>query len=74
MNSERLLNKICAEDDEYLELIRNLPNMQDSFGISQIQKMMRIGYNRAAHLVERAIDSNLLVKDPTHDYLVKFNN
>lgn len=61
------------QDDEYLEHLKGSNLMQDSFGISRIQRMMRIGYNRSAHLVDRAIESGVLVRDSKREWLVKFN-
>lgn len=73
MNAEKRLKEFHDQDDEYLEYLRDSALMQDSFGISRIQRMMRIGYNRAAILVDRAIESGVLVRDSKQERLVKFN-
>jgi DNA segregation ATPase FtsK/SpoIIIE-like protein len=43
----------------------------DSFGISRIQRVFRIGYNRAAHLVDAAIEKGILTRDSENEWLVK---
>lgn len=42
-----------------------------TFGVSRIQRVMRIGYNRAAHLVEVAIEKGILIRDTESEWLVK---
>ncbi|PHS09378.1 MAG: hypothetical protein COA78_12010 [Blastopirellula sp.] len=73
MNAEQKLAEMNNQDDEYLEYLRDSLSMQDPFGISRIQSMMRIGYNRAHYLVARALDTGILVRD-SNQYLVKFND
>lgn len=73
MDAETKLAEMDGLDDEYLEYLKDSLSMQDSFGISRIQRMMRIGYNRSAHLVDRAIEKGILVRDPAREWLVKFN-
>ena len=73
MDAEKRLAEMNSQDDEYLEHLKDSTLMQDSFGISRLQRMMRIGYNRSANLVDRAIESGILIRDSKREWLVKFN-
>ncbi|EGQ9107533.1 hypothetical protein GA047_13470 [Vibrio cholerae] len=44
-----------------------------TFGISRIQRVMKIGYNRAAILVEAAIEKGILVRDKDREWMVKLS-
>ncbi|NOH71959.1 hypothetical protein F0225_11505 [Vibrio pectenicida] len=58
--------------DYDLETLKNTPEFQDqSFGISRIQRFMGIGYNRASHLVDEAMEIGILVRDKECDWLVR---
>lgn len=55
-----------------LEILKKIPELQGrAFGISRIQRFMGIGYNRAAHLVDAAIEQGVLVRDKDSDWLVR---
>ncbi|MFS1981362.1 hypothetical protein BCU36_020205 [Vibrio lentus] len=41
-----------------------------AFGISRIQRFMGFGYNRAAHLVDAAVELGVLTRDQDSDWLV----
>jgi DNA segregation ATPase FtsK/SpoIIIE-like protein len=43
----------------------------NSFGITRIQRYLKIGYNRACQLVDAAIEQGVLVRDSDKEYLVK---
>lgn len=55
-----------------LETLKKSPELQGrAFGISRIQRYMQIGYNRAAHLVDAAIELGVLTRDQDSDWLVR---
>lgn len=55
-----------------LKALKRTPEFQGrAFGISRIQRFMGIGYNRAAHLVDAAIEQGVLVRDQDSDWLVR---
>ncbi len=55
-----------------LKTLQETPELQGlSFSISRIQRYMGIGYNRASHLVEAAIEKGILVRDQESEWLVK---
>ncbi|MGY2573173.1 DNA translocase FtsK [Vibrio sp. C8] len=57
-----------------LETLQKTPELQGvSFSISRIQRYMRIGYNRASHLVEAAIEKGILVRDQESEWLVRLS-
>lgn len=51
-----------------LKLLSGHDEFKGSFGISRIQRLLRIGYNRAALLAERALNEGLLERcdSPSH--------
>lgn len=51
-----------------LEALKNTHEFQGKpFSITKIQRFMGIGYNRACHLVEAAIECGVLVQCQEHD-------
>lgn len=54
-----------------LKRLQQCSEFKDSFGISRVQRVMRIGYNRAAHLIEAAIEKGILTRDAENEWLVK---
>ena len=58
--------------DSDLEKLKSTVELHGkSFGVSRIQRYLKIGYNRAAHLVDAAIQRGVLVRDAECDWLVK---
>jgi len=55
------------------KLIKERNNLPDFFGISRIQRLLGVGYNRAAYLVDFALEKNIIVRDTTKPYLLKIN-
>lgn len=68
------LNVYNNQDDEMLLANINHELLSSPFGISQIQRVLRFGYNRAAHLVDRAIENGILVRSDEHPYIVRFSD
>lgn len=55
-----------------LKRLQQCPDFKGAtFGISAIQRAMKIGYNRAAQLVEAAIEKGILTRDTDSNWLVK---
>ncbi len=42
-----------------------------SFGVSRVQRYLRIGYNRASSLVNTALERGILVRDEEVEWLVR---
>ncbi|MDA0152195.1 hypothetical protein OH460_07775 [Vibrio sp. Makdt] len=58
--------------DSDLEALKQTPELQGrAFGISRIQRFMGFGYNRAAHLVDAAVELGVLTRDQDSDWLVR---
>ena len=68
------LNEFHKQDDEMLLANINHKLLSGTFGIIRIQRVLRIGYNRAAHLVDRSIESGILVRSDEHPYMVRFSD
>lgn len=61
--------------DSDLNALKTIPEFQgESFGVSRVQRYMRIGYSRASQLVEAAVDKGILVRDINSEWLVKLNH
>ncbi|EOX3381149.1 DNA translocase FtsK [Vibrio cholerae] len=55
-----------------LKALQQTPELQGvTFSISRIQRFMGIGYNRAAHLVDAALEKGILVRDNESEWLVR---
>lgn len=63
-----------TNDDIALLKLRERDDMQDEFGISRVQRVLRWGYNRAARAVERALHSGSLVRSEQCKYHYHFSN
>ncbi|OES24479.1 ftsk gamma domain protein [Alteromonas macleodii] len=59
-----------AFDLEFLTGLKTEPDFQETFGISRVQRHGRIGYNRAARLVEVGVEKGLLARcdNPTYHF------
>ena len=68
------LNEFHKQDDEMLLANINHKLLSGTFGIIRIQRVLRIGYSRAAHLVDRSIESGILVRSDEHPYMVRFSD
>jgi len=68
------LNEFHSQDDGALLDHINHDLLSGDFGISRIQRVLRIGYNRAAHLVDRSIESGTLVRPDGYPHMVRFND
>ncbi|KTG21963.1 hypothetical protein AUR67_00350 [Pseudoalteromonas sp. XI10] len=68
----RTLNQYKEQDLEALKGLKGSAGLTGLFGISRVQRSLRIGYNRAAHLVDLGIDLGILVRDVKEQHLVKF--
>lgn len=55
-----------------LNALKNAPEFKSKlFGISRIQRYLRVHYNRAARLVDVAIERGILVRDTEQQHLLK---
>ncbi len=63
-----------AHDDGALLNLRTRDDMQDDFGVSRVQRVLRWGYNRAARAIERALHSGALVRSEQCEYRYHFSN
>lgn len=58
-------------ENDLAALVQHPRFKNDLFGITRIQRVLRIGYNRAAHLVDAAIEKGILTRDSEREWLVK---
>ncbi len=65
------LNRV--HDDAALLNLSTRDDMQDDFGVSRVQRVLRWGYNRAARAVERALHSGILVRSDQCEYHYHFS-
>lgn len=70
--SGRTLNQYQEQDLEVLKGLKDSEQFVGSFGISRVQRLLRIGYNRAARLVDFGVELGILVRDIEKQHLVKF--
>lgn len=66
------LGEIYKKDEADLLLIKHESHFAESFTISDIQQRLRIGYNRAAHLVDRMVLSGTLERPSDAVNIVRF--
>lgn len=74
MDALSKLNEYHKKDDELLLANINHELLSGTFGISRIQRVLRIGYNQAAHLVDRAIESGILVRIDDYPHMARFSD
>ena len=74
MDALKKLNEFHKQDDELLLANINHELLSGTFGISRIQKALRIGYNRAAHLVDRSIENGILVRPDEYPHMARFGD
>lgn len=55
--------------DRHLETYTEKGRKDKGNGISHVQRICRIGYNQARHMVDRGIETGVLTNDPEKDYL-----
>lgn len=65
------LEEYESVDMQNLLQLKDTTGFQLSFGVSSIQYSLRIGYNRAARLVEAGIRSCILVRCDKTSHFVK---
>ncbi|MGR5555849.1 hypothetical protein ACQKQC_06045 [Vibrio fortis] len=57
-----------------LEKLRFDDRFKESFGVSAVQRALRMGTGRADKLLDRCVANGLLVVNPTREYQVMFNS
>lgn len=74
MDALTKLNEFHKQDDELLLANINHELLSGTFGISRIQNVLRIGYNQAAHLVDRSIENGILVRPDDYPHMARFSD
>lgn len=68
------LEQYEQHDLETLKQLKDKSEFQEPFGVSRLQRYLKIGYNRAARTIEAGLKDGVLVHCENTPYAVKFKN